>query len=131
MQIIKLNFSNNAAAQDMISLIQKEKNLSGEEAIKFSVNKEIFREILNAGWASIALPLWGHDNPNREWNVLDNPFFEFEVDKLTYNLINELSIKENVDTVTSVSYFYYSLCNRLVITFKQNSERFYLSLFSL
>ena len=105
MQIIKLNFSNNAAAQDMISLIQKEKNLSGEEAIKFSVNKEIFREIINAGWASIALPLWGHDNPNREWNVLDNPFFEFEVDKLTYNLINELSIKENVDTVTSVSYF--------------------------
>lgn len=105
MPIIKLDFSNDAAAQDMIYLIQKEKNLSAEEAIKFSVNREIYREILNAGWASIALPLWGHDNPDREWNVLDNSVFEFEVDKLTYNLINELSIKEDVDTVTSVCYF--------------------------
>lgn len=105
MPIIKLDFSKVAAAQDMISLIQKEKNLPAEEAIKTSVNREIFREILNAGWASIALPMWGHDNPDREWNVLDNPFFEFEVDKLTYNLIKELSIKEDVDIITSVSYF--------------------------
>ena len=102
---MKLNFRKHKAAQDMITLIEKDKCLSAPDAIKFSINQEIHDIILNTGWASIALGLWGHDDPDREWNKMDNPCIEVEIEGDKLKLVDDISQKEEVDIVTAVSYF--------------------------
>lgn len=102
---MKLNLKNNLAAQDMIRIVMKEKGLSAREAIEFSVNREIHQRIIKAGYASIALDLWGHDDPEREWDVLDEPIIELEFDKLKENLVQAIAEKENIDIETAVCYF--------------------------
>jgi len=103
--MIKLNLNNNLAAQDMIRIVMKEKGLSAKEAIEFSVNREMHQKIVKEGYASIALDLWGHDDPDREWDVLEEPIVEIELDKLKENLIEDISEKEKVDTETAICYF--------------------------
>jgi len=103
--MIILDLKNNLAAQDMIRIVMREKNLSPKEAIEFSINREIHQKILKEGYASIALDLWGHDDPEREWNVLDDPIFELNLDKLQERLIEDIAEKEDVDTETTVCYF--------------------------
>ena len=103
--MIQLNLTDNSAAQDMVRIVMKEKNLSAKEAIEFSINREMHQKILKEGYASIALDLWGHDDPEREWDVLDNPIFELELDKLKENLIEDISEKEDVGAETAVCYF--------------------------
>ena len=49
--------------------------------------------------------LWGHDDPEREWKVLDEPIIKIEFDKPSQNLINDIMEKEEVDFETTVSYF--------------------------
>lgn len=100
-----INFTEHLDAQDMIKIVMDEKGLSAEDSIKFSVNRTIHQHILKAGYASIALGLWGHDDPEREWKVLDKPIIEIEFDKLSQNLINDIMEKEEVDFETAVSYF--------------------------
>ena len=39
---MKLDLKNNAAAQDMIRIIMREKDLSAEDAITFAVNRDIY-----------------------------------------------------------------------------------------
>lgn len=102
---MKLNFKNHKAAQDMITLIEKDKSLSASDAIKFSINQDIHDKILNTGWASIALGLWGHDDPDREWNKMKNPYIEVEIEENKLKLVNDIAKKEKVDIVTAVSYF--------------------------
>ena len=101
----QLDFSNNHAAQDMIRIVMREKGLSSKEAIEFSVNQEMHQKIVKEGYASIALDLWGHDDPEREWDVLDEPIIEIEFDKLRKQFIDDISEKEGVDIETAVCYF--------------------------
>lgn len=101
----KLDFSNHPAAQDMISIIEHDKEMSATEAIKFAINDTIYHSILEAGWASIALSLWGHDDPEREWEVIENPCFDVELDESKINLVSKVIKKEGVDLETAVSYF--------------------------
>jgi len=103
--MVKLDFSKKLAAQDMIKIVMKEKGLSVKEAIDFSINHEIYQSILKAGYASIALDLWGHGGPVRKWEKPDNPVIEIEFDKLKERLVDEIAEKEEVDTVTAISYF--------------------------
>lgn len=102
---MNLNFNDNVAAQDMISIIIKEKGLSAEKAVKFAVNKNICEKILSTGWASIALDLWGHDDPDRKWSVIDNPTLEIVFEETEQQLINTIVKKENVDIETAICYF--------------------------
>lgn len=102
---MKLNFKKNPAAQDMITIIQKDKCLSAPDAIKFSINKDIYSKILSTGWASIALGLWGHDDPEREWNRMDNPYFEVEIEESKQKLVYDIARKEEVDIETAICYF--------------------------
>lgn len=102
---MKLNLENHDAAQDMIILIEKDKCLSATDAIKFSINQDIHDKILNTGWASIALELWGHDDPDREWNKMEEPYIEVEIEENKLKLIEDIAKKEKVDIVTAVSYF--------------------------
>jgi len=105
MSLVKFNFSNYEAAQDMIKLLQKEKGLSVPSAIQFSVNAEIYHRILDTGWGSIALSIWGHDDPERNWLLLDNPLIEFDIEEDKLNLIQGVATKEDTDIETAVSYF--------------------------
>lgn len=82
-------FQNNLAAQDMIRIVMREKGLSAKEAIEFSINREMHQKILKEGYVSIAFDLWAHDDPEREWDVLDEPVFELELDKLRERLIED------------------------------------------
>ena len=100
-----INFTERFDAQDMIKIVMDKKGLSAQESIKFSVNRSIHQHILKTGYASIALDLWGHDNPEREWVELDEPIIDIEFDKLSQNLINDIMEKEEVDFETAVTYF--------------------------
>lgn len=102
---LKLDFSNYLEAQDMIKIIESDKALTSTEAVEFAINENIYNSIINAGWASIALPLWGHDNPGRKWKTLDNPCIEIELEKSKYALVDKIITKEDVDLETAVSYF--------------------------
>ncbi|NLO84907.1 MAG: hypothetical protein GX096_05710 [Clostridiales bacterium] len=100
-----LNFSDNLAAQDMIKIVMKEKDLSVKAAIEFSINHDMHKEIIEKKYGSIALNLWGHGDAEREWDVLDEPIIDIEFDELREDLINDITKKEKVDIETAVSYF--------------------------
>ncbi len=105
MAILKLNFTDHKEAQDMINLIQKEKDLSVAEAIDFAVNLKTFNQIVKTGWGSIALGLWGHADSEREWLMLDDPYVEVDFKEEKNNLIKKVASQEKIDTETVVSYF--------------------------
>lgn len=100
-----INFKGNTAAQDMVRIVMADKNLSIENAILFSINQDIYLRILNAGYASIAMDLWGHDDPERKWKTIKDKCIEIEFDKLRQRLIDDIMEKEKVDFDTAVSYF--------------------------
>lgn len=102
---MKLDFSNHLEAQDMIWIIEQEKGISATEAVGFSVNEKIYSSILNAGWASMALSLWGHDDPDRKWEILENPNVEIDFDDNQLYLIEKVKKKENVNIITAIIYF--------------------------
>ena len=102
---MNLNFTNHPAAQDMINIIIKEKNLSASEALNYAINREMYRKVRDNGWASIALQLWGHDDFERIPTILDNPLINVEFDKLQERLIEDIAEKRDVDNETAISYF--------------------------
>ena len=102
---MKLDLSDNAAAQDMIRIIMREKDLSANDAVTFAVNRDMHQKILKEGYASIAFDLWGHDNPERVWYTLQNPVVNLEFDKLQEKLIEDISEKENVNYEIAICYF--------------------------
>ena len=89
----------------MIRIIMREEDLSAKDAVTFAVNRDMHQKILDAGYASIALDLWGHDNPERVWDTLSNPVVDLELDKLQERLIKDISEKEDVDYETAICYF--------------------------
>lgn len=102
---MQLDLRNNAAAQDMVRIIMREKSLSAKDAIDFAINREMHQEILRAGYASIALDLWGHDDPERKWDTLDEPILDIEFDNLRKRLIEDISERQGVDIETAICYF--------------------------
>ena len=83
----------------------RDKNLSVQDAIDFAINRDMHQKILKEGYASIALDLWGHDNPEREWDVLDEPIIDLELDKLRGRLVEDIAEKQDVDAETAICYF--------------------------
>ncbi len=102
---MKLDFSNHPEAQDMISIIMHDKGISIVEAIDFAINKKNYQSIIQTGWASIALSLWGHADPEREWESIETSCLEIELEESKCDLINKVVKKERVDVETAVSYF--------------------------
>ncbi len=103
--MLKLNFEGSMAAQDMIRIVMRDKGLSASGAINFSVNQDMYHKIIKEGYASIAYNLWGHDDPERKWDKLENPAFEVDLGKEKEKLVIDISKKENVDMETAVGYF--------------------------
>lgn len=102
---MNLDFSNHHETQDMIKIIEADKNLTAADAIEFSINENIYKRIIDTGWASIALSMWGHAEPDRKWSVLESPHLEIEIDEEKEQLINKVIKKERVDLETAISYF--------------------------
>lgn len=103
--MLKLNFKKNPAAQDMISIVMRDKGLSEKDAVEFSINHEMYRKIVEEGYASIAFSLWGHGDPERKWVKIKNPIIEINVDEEKERLIADIANRENVNTEMAVSYF--------------------------
>jgi len=100
-----LNFAKRLDAQDMVRIVMDAKGLSATEAIAFSVNRDIYDCIIRTGWASIALGLWGHGDPDRKWKKLGEPHIKIEFDELSQQLVSDIMKKENVKVETAISYF--------------------------
>lgn len=102
---ITLDFTDDVIAQDMLVKIMKEKNLNQEKAILSSITQKIFIRIIETGWGEIALPMWGLDNPEREWEKLNDPIIKIKLNKDKEHLVGLIMEKENVSFKTAIMYF--------------------------
>lgn len=105
MTTIQLDFTNLCAAQDMIAIIQKERNCTVQEAVLFSINSANCKSIMDTGWASIAYSLWGHDDPERKWLFLNSPKVDVEFSETDIKYLKKVAKAEKVKVVTAVCYF--------------------------
>ena len=76
---ITFNFKKHKDAQDMIRRIMRDKELTVEDAIRFSITKENFGKIVNYGWARIAVSIWGHGELDFKELLLDKTSVSVEL----------------------------------------------------
>lgn len=100
-----IDLTEEEAMQDMITLIMRRKNITAVEAVSLSINQQNYKNIVQTGWASIAVSMWGHDDYDREWFELDENVFEIELDDTQSKYLADICKKEKTDTVTAISYF--------------------------
>lgn len=91
-----IDFSDDMKAQDMIVKIMREKGLTPEKAILSSITQKNCVNILATEWASIAVSLWGHADPDVKFEELDNPIIEFKLSKDKERLIGIVMGKEQI-----------------------------------
>lgn len=103
--VFKFDFSDDSNAQDMLSKIMKEKHLSPEKAVLSCITQKNCVTILAAGWADMAVSMWGHDDPYREFEELENPAFEIKLSKDKIRLLEIVMEKERVPFDRAVLYF--------------------------
>lgn len=99
------DFTDNDLAQDMLVTIMKRKNLPADKAILSSITQTICLRIIETEYASVALPLWGHDDPYKAKEKLDNPEVKFKLNKAKERLVALIMDKENVDFETAILFF--------------------------
>ena len=102
---ICIDFSDDIKAQDMLRKIMKSKNLTTEKAILSSITQKNCINILSTGWAGIAVSFWGHDDPDREFEQLDNPIVEIKLSKDKIRLLEIVMEKEEVALEEAILYF--------------------------
>lgn len=102
---VVFDFTNHDLAQDMLVKIMKKKNLPADKAILSSITQTNCLRIIETGYASVALSLWGHDDPYREKEKLENPKVKFKLNKSKERLVALIMEKENVDFGKAVLFF--------------------------
>lgn len=103
--MIKLDFTKYPAAQDMIKIIEKERELSTSDAITYAITSERAAQIMQTGWADIAVSQWDHGNPNREWNIMNSPIIDINLEEGKLSILNLIKKKTKKNTETVISYF--------------------------
>ncbi len=103
--VITFNFENDENAQDMLVKIMKHTKLTPDKAILSTITQKNCIRIIETGYSGIALSLWGHDNPYREWEKLDDKIVKFKLSKDKERLVNIIMEKEKVNFPTAVLYF--------------------------
>ena len=83
----------------------REKNFSSEKAILSSITQKNCIRIIETGWASMALQLWGHADPEGAREKLDNPIVEFKLSKDKERLVSLIMEKEKVPFDQAILYF--------------------------
>ena len=102
---IRFNFKDAVNPQDMLKKIMREKNLSAEKAITSSITQKNCIRIIETGYASVALQMWGHADPYSEKEKLDNTIVEFKLSKDKERLVNLIMEKEDVSFDQAILYF--------------------------
>ncbi|MBQ7374280.1 MAG: hypothetical protein IJW64_06970 [Clostridia bacterium] len=102
---LSINYADDEIAQDMICTIMKEKNLTPAKAILSSITQRNCVTILSTGWAGIAVSHWGHANPDREWQTLENPVVELKLSKDKERLVAIVMEKEKISLAEALQYF--------------------------
>ena len=100
-----IDFTDDENAQDMIVKVMKEKNVSPAKAITGSIKSDNFIDIIEEGYASIALPLWGHADQYSEKEKLDNPVITFKLTPHKEKMIKAVIKEEDVQFKEAVLYF--------------------------
>lgn len=103
--VITVDFSEDTDAQDMLSKIMRRKNLTPDKAILSSITYKNCVTILSTGWAGMAVSSWGHDDPYREREKLDNPKVEIKLTKDKARLVGVVMEEENVSFTDAILYF--------------------------
>lgn len=108
-----INYADDKIAQDMICTIMRERNLTPTKAILSSITQRNCVTILSTGWAGIAVAHWGHDNPDREWQTLENPVVELKLSKDKERLVAIVMEKEKISFSETLLYFMIFALNAL------------------
>lgn len=103
--VITIDFSKETDAQDMLSKIMKKKNLTSEKALLSTITQKNCVTILATGWASMAVSLWGHADPDGEREKLEDPIVKIKLSKDKKRLISIVMEKENVSFGEALLYF--------------------------
>ena len=53
----------------------------------------------------MAVSLWGHDNPDRDWQTLENPVVELKLSKDKERLVAIVMEKEKISLPDALLYF--------------------------
>ena len=103
--ITTIDFSNEIDAQDMLSKIMKKKNLTPEKALLSTITQKNCVTILATEWAGMAVSLWGHADPDREREKLEDPVIKIKLSKDKERLIGIVMEKEAVSFDEAILYF--------------------------
>lgn len=105
---IKLDFTNEDIAQDMIYKLMEKKRLTPEEAILSSITFENWDKVMSTGWASEALAFWGHASWGTDSYLsgkLENPIIHIKLDAKKLELIKIVKDIHNITYKTIILYF--------------------------
>ena len=100
-----IDFAKDRNAQDMLTKLMRDKNLPPDKSILSSITQTNCLRIIETGYASVALSLWGHANPNSKKEKLDNPRVEFKLNKAKERLVVLIMQKEDVGFKEAIQYF--------------------------
>lgn len=103
--VITVDFTDDIKAQDMLITIMKDKRLTDTKALLSSINRKNLLDILSSGWAEVAVSLWGHDDPYKNFNKLNNPKIKVKLSLEKTNLLQIVMEKEKVSLTTAILYF--------------------------
>ena len=103
--VITLDFSDDIDAQDMLSKIIKHKKTTPDKAILSTITHKNCVTILTTGWASMAVSLWGHDDPDGERETLENPKVQIKLTKEKARLLSILMEAEKVSYTEAILYY--------------------------
>lgn len=103
--VIAIDFSEEIDAQDMLSKIMSNKNLTPEKALLSTITQKNCVKILATGWTGIAVSLWGHADPDEELEKLEDPIVRIKLSKDKERLVGIVMEKENVSFNEALLYF--------------------------
>lgn len=93
---VEIDARKRPAVQDMLGIIMNADKVDCPAAASSVVNKERYGDISETHWGVIALDLWGHGDPSREWNKLRAPVFEMPVTDEQVDLMAEV-LRYNIE----------------------------------
>ena len=89
----------------MLSKIMKKKNLTPEKALLSTITQKNCVTILATERAGMAVSLWGHADPDREREKLEDPVIKIKLSKDKERLIGIVMEKEAVSFDEAILYF--------------------------
>ena len=91
--------------QDMIKTIMNEKNLAAGKAVSSSITHKNFVRIVDTGYGDIAISLWGHDNPYKKYERLENQVIEIKLSNEKKYLLETIMKNQRLSLVDAISHF--------------------------